>query len=1323
MSYINDLQEIQYISFDKILKLAKDYVPANRKNNPWIGIDHGVKLLTNDDELSQYIAAYGSMHRDKLNIALDSIPNPKDYKSKNITIIDWGCGQGLATICFYDYMRKIGIEPSVDRIILIEPSSAAINRAKLHLSKYTDAGRISLVNKFIDDVTLSDIETSKGSVILHFFSNILDIDSVHLDRLSELIKKGIVKEQLFFCVGPLNSGASRISDFVKLFNIKQDDLIGSRNGRINSNATISMITFRILSNISEVIKVEYYRQRRVDLGNNTALRQILSHLNPSADEPDKAIQFYRAIVELERFKSTTVTDVFYYPYALETCNNTVKFNIDIQDNPDFELSFIDNLNTKWPKHLNIGLNILWNDTVFRLFEYVYPFEDLKAIDITKQYISVNLSMFTISGDVADKLELTDDIIDVIIDVLTNQGSTLHEVESILKDAIGHNLTLYPQLSLSLTAEAPALSQINSELKNLSLKKDDNNLITSFLTDNIGDNIVDNVSEDDIINVVSLDDSQRKAIATALNSKVSVITGPPGTGKTQMIVNLIANALLKTKSVLIVSKNNKAVDNITERFNKLDQHQYLLRFGSRDMISNKLIPQLESLCSAIPRIEFNKSSLTEKISNYNLQCTEALLAREQLSELVRLTDCQHDLELKLDELMLERQHIESDYRKSIETLHSTYKQIVEISQIKKYDWNSLSSDIQKDIDILYSKDKGLSKFFFNLFSKKKYAIKIWNRTLSLPVLIKELVQKESGIRCLSDIQNCNQLIQVCEIELRYLKLINEYIDKLFNINSKYKTAVNNNERRIKDIQQNLDINNKKIKELENNQDNLLKIISLAREYISSIIRDLLTGLINVNLTTPDTLHSLARYKNYLPDNIPWKEQDRPIFVQDARKFIKSFRLNSVTSLSVKSAYPLDSELFDILIVDEASQCDIASALPLLYRAKQVVVIGDPLQLKHITSVTNIEERIIKEYLSLNENPFLKYVEYSLWDYCNALITSANKNNQPIVLDCHYRCHQQIIGYSNEMFYQRKLGIPLKVCTKKENIQLPYSGIIWEDIVGNQTSDIRNINEAEIKQSIKIACKFADDYPNISIGIISPFKHQAKEIYSNIPNNYHDRIVAGTVHEFQGDERDVIIYSTVVTDNSPESKIRWIDKKVPNLVNVAVTRARQILYIVGNRRYIKSHSNKNLPLGYLVEYTERKSHIHINISESVIVDTAILVDHPDILSKLDSSKQIILSSKVMDDLNKLKVNSDISTRRNAEIALRNISNLSNIRSIRMEYANLEYLPRDYDCKNPDNMILSIAIKYRNQNPLLLTANNSLRLKAKGLGIQTISIKEIF
>ena len=140
----------------------------------------------------------------------------------------------------------------------------------------------------------------------------------------------------------------------------------------------------------------------------------------------------------------------------------------------------------------------------------------------------------------------------------------------------------------------------------------------------------------------------------------------------------------------------------------------------------------------------------------------------------------------------------------------------------------------------------------------------------------------------------------------------------------------------------------------------------------------------------------------------------------------------------------------------------------------------------------------------------------------------------------------------------------------------------DVKGRQANDNVNVNEAEAKKSIELAIKEAQSNPDISIGIVTPFRHQAERINSLIPDPYVDRIEANTVHKYQGDEKDVMIYSLVVTSNSPDRKIYWIDNIVPNLVNVAVTRAKSTLYVVGNIDYVKAHSDVNKPLGYLVRY---------------------------------------------------------------------------------------------------------------------------------------------
>jgi superfamily I DNA and/or RNA helicase len=223
------------------------------------------------------------------------------------------------------------------------------------------------------------------------------------------------------------------------------------------------------------------------------------------------------------------------------------------------------------------------------------------------------------------------------------------------------------------------------------------------------------------------------------------------------------------------------------------------------------------------------------------------------------------------------------------------------------------------------------------------------------------------------------------------------------------------------------------------------------------------------------------------------------------------------------------------------------------------------------------------MSLDENPLLKYAKYSLYDYCNDLITTIAE--RPIILTSHYRSNYDIIEYSNQMFYQRKLQRRLEVLTQERHPELRELGIKWIDVIGKQLRDDRNINQDEVEKCFDIAQELLNQYPNISIGIISPFKHQVEALKERFRNIDEDQLRIDTVHKFQGDECDVIIYSIVVTDNSPDGKIWWIDQGEPNLVNVAITRARSLVYVVGNKEYVRTHSNNNLPLGYLLTYTEQ------------------------------------------------------------------------------------------------------------------------------------------
>lgn len=142
--------------------------------------------------------------------------------------------------------------------------------------------------------------------------------------------------------------------------------------------------------------------------------------------------------------------------------------------------------------------------------------------------------------------------------------------------------------------------------------------------------------------------------------------------------------------------------------------------------------------------------------------------------------------------------------------------------------------------------------------------------------------------------------------------------------------------------------------------------------------------------------------------------------------------------------------------------------------------------------------------------------------------------------------------------------------------------------------------------------------------------------------------------------------------------------------------------------------------LSQFERKKKELSITKKNYYIIDTNVFVDYPDIISKIDRKYPIILSAKMTDELDKMKIKLTEERRQNAEKALRNLNNESQ-HEILYEFADTSLLPDDFDKRSPDNMILSVALKYKEQNPIMLTSDNGLQLKSKLLGITTISLKK--
>ena len=140
------------------------------------------------------------------------------------------------------------------------------------------------------------------------------------------------------------------------------------------------------------------------------------------------------------------------------------------------------------------------------------------------------------------------------------------------------------------------------------------------------------------------------------------------------------------------------------------------------------------------------------------------------------------------------------------------------------------------------------------------------------------------------------------------------------------------------------------------------------------------------------------------------------------------------------------------------------------------------------------------------------------------------------------------------------------------------------------------------------------------------------------------------------------------------------------------------------------------------TPKQKSVKSSIKRNIyIIDTNVFVNCPDIISKIGDKYLVVLSAKVIDELDRLKIKLSSDEKRNVEAALRYINKAMDKSNVRMELSDLSLLPNDFDKRSPDNNILTVALKFKGENPILLTSDNGLQVKAKGLNMSTISLKE--
>lgn len=318
----------------------------------------------------------------------------------------------------------------------------------------------------------------------------------------------------------------------------------------------------------------------------------------------------------------------------------------------------------------------------------------------------------------------------------------------------------------------------------------------------------------------------------------------------------------------------------------------------------------------------------------------------------------------------------------------------------------------------------------------------------------------------------------------------------------------------------------------------------------------------------------------------RQQSHIMETEDFKPILEAFPCWCVTTFAISGSLPLKPGLFDVAIIDEASQCDIASCFPILFRAKKAVIVGDDKQLPHLSFLEKAKEQSFLSQYGIPEKYQL------MWRFrTNSMFDLADYYSMnSVMLDEHFRSLPPIIEFSNREFYGGRMRVMKKDVGDDlvlETVHVPEGKVDFD-----ATRNLPEI-EALVKRLYDIIVEDERKNPDnpVSIGIISPFRAQVEQLKVSVAKVLSDHMIKkhqieiGTAHTFQGDERDIILMSWAFANNSFPQSLTFLQK--PNLFNVAISRARYkvINFVSKNPKELQDGLFRDY-MSYVEEYTNKR-----------------------------------------------------------------------------------------------------------------------------------------
>jgi hypothetical protein len=644
---------------------------------------------------------------------------------------------------------------------------------------------------------------------------------------------------------------------------------------------------------------------------------------------------------------------------------------------------------------------------------------------------------------------------------------------------------------------------------------------------------------------SLSKSQRTAIYRGLRNDISYIQGPPGTGKSFTISALAIAASEMGLKVLVASQKAPAVDIVYEKVAEI--------LG-------------DAACLYISEDQQRKQNTRGIIDRLLSKATDYQTTSEQ-SELSRLSE-------HVDTLVAER----LDYAQRIQEYESELRRYYDTNQVAQDSRQVLNADFGlpdvtvKKINLLQGKA-----------SREKVKI-----LLTECRRIREESRKSGGTTTLEQGTRLkilsNAVLRALDFEIEYYKKHQEEVLLRSLTYSANLADAQSLQRVIKG--QPLEVTRKTFDRRNSELHPRNPKDSVLSQYLASHhsvrINKLLQGK-----GYRDALDAFHR-------RLRWKNAKRARSANAKINFDLLFEVFPIVMGEIKSLHPylpFKEESIDLLILDEASQVNLAEIFPILFRAKRFCIVGDHNQLGikagGVIFISKVFEKLTwqKQFAGLPGYPLdfksaqdrdLLVSESSILDLIrNDLnpVTAA-----PVLLNEHFRSLPMLAEFTSEQFYRDESpDSGLRIMTAVPDKKALNAFMDLE--VTSKREENSQINKGEVDKAFEVILSFANQVPTdltkevfdmpqllgrpISVGVVCFIRDQVnymkEEVLRLLTDEQQERIslMIGTPEEFQGNERDVMIFTPAIDEEQKRSKAFMEDR---NRFNVATSRAKYFKYFI-------------------------------------------------------------------------------------------------------------------------------------------------------------------